>query len=1063
MKNLIDNFRNPTNRFGPSPFWFLNGDLTKEELEWQIKEMKDKGLSGYVMHSRYGRRIDYFSEDFFDRIGHIIKKSEELGMNAIVYDEDDWPSGMSGTRVIDDHPEYKHKQLEIVYLDCEGQNKIDYSIDKGTIYAAFACNFKVKSDKREECIVSDYVDVMDNTSANGIHLNNNGGYQNIVLFVFQEVSGYTIHTTFPINKGFRAQPNEWSCYFPYGEYVDLLNPDAVDYFIKTTCEEYKKRYKDHFGKTINYFYTDEPGFYTIMRGNDTAIPWSNVFESSFVEKNGYNIKNSILALAYDIGNKTQRIRFDYWNHLTYMFEINFVKKYSDWCNENGLKLTGHYRLCYPQLVWQRNYAGNAMNLFRHMDAPGVDRLDTPGMNDTFATKDWSWQIEDKMCSSIGHQYGIERRMTESFALGGWEYRYADMKRVIDWQYMMGMNLVVPHAFHYSISGQRKKECPPSFFYQNPIWEKYGMFSKYLCRLGEMMIGGKNIADIAVLFPMTTIWADDIPQKEVQDVINNVDRDFSYITDTLLRKNLDYDILGEEEFEKAQMKNAYMVIGDAEYKLLIIPPCITISKESESRIRDFVNCGGKVLFLSRPPQKDIDGNSLKYINELFSGLRDLNTAYDNYNNIHRVCAQKQELSENVVYLNGGVLKDNMPTELLVDAVESLIQRDVKIRFNVGESGNVYYNHHIKDGDDIFFIHNSDEEKQYDIDVTFRCVRKNVYLFDPESGEICLVNPVIENNKSTLHIALKKLKSIFVVFTDDIIENSKIYDSKEDLSKSIDSILLKTEWNNKLRSPNCLVLDTWKMIQNEPTEDTSLISWDSGWGSIIKYKSDFYVEKETGPLTLVMDRIPEIIYGDAKQPINIYVNGNEMCDFKRSDYLDHDMYMADISNLCKVGLNTITIHYNHSMYAFEGKTGIKPVSMMWDCAYIIGDFELKEDAKAMNRYIIVPMTTTIRTGSWTSQGYPYFNGCMQYEQCINVNKDNRARYILNMEDVRDCADVYVNDTFAGSRIWMPYELDISSFLVSGANNIKIQVRNTPKNIMQKCNWVCGIVGEVKINIK
>ncbi|MEG0470669.1 MAG: glycosyl hydrolase, partial [Longicatena sp.] len=509
MKSFVDEFKNPTNRYGATPFWFLNGDLTEEELKWQIKDMKEKGLGGYVMHSRYGRRLPYFSEDFFDRIGTIVDESEKLGMNAIVYDEDDWPSGMSGTKVIDDHPEFKHKQMELVYLDVTGKSNLEYTPDKGVIYKAYACKFSKKSDKKEECIVSESKDIT--PTENVINVSFDGeAYDSVVVFLFQEVSGYTIYTTYPKNKGFRAQPDTWNWYFPFGEYVDLLNKDAVAYFIETTCEEYKKRYGEHFGKAIKYFFTDEPGFYTVMRGNDSAVAWSDVFAETFKERKGYDIKDNILALAYETGGKTKRVRYDYYDHLTHLFEHNFVKQYSDWCTSNGIKLTGHYRLCYPQLVWQRNYAGNVMSMFRQMGAPGTDRLDTPGMNDTFATKDWSWQIEDKLCSSIGHQYNIERRMTESFACSGWEYRFADMKRVTDWQYMMGMNMMVPHAFHYSISGQRKKECIPSFFYQNPTWQNYNKYSEYLCRLGEMLIGGEHIADIVILNPMTTIWADDIP-------------------------------------------------------------------------------------------------------------------------------------------------------------------------------------------------------------------------------------------------------------------------------------------------------------------------------------------------------------------------------------------------------------------------------------------------------------------------------------------------------------------------------------------------------------------------
>jgi len=69
-------FKNPSNDLGLTPFWFLNEKLDEKELSWQIKEMHEKGLRGFVMHARYGLEVLYLSEDWFKKIEYIVKEAK---------------------------------------------------------------------------------------------------------------------------------------------------------------------------------------------------------------------------------------------------------------------------------------------------------------------------------------------------------------------------------------------------------------------------------------------------------------------------------------------------------------------------------------------------------------------------------------------------------------------------------------------------------------------------------------------------------------------------------------------------------------------------------------------------------------------------------------------------------------------------------------------------------------------------------------------------------------------------------------------------------------------------
>ncbi len=53
MKFLAQ-LQNPPREFTAIPFWFLNGELTAEELRRQLADFAAHGIYGVVLHPAYG-------------------------------------------------------------------------------------------------------------------------------------------------------------------------------------------------------------------------------------------------------------------------------------------------------------------------------------------------------------------------------------------------------------------------------------------------------------------------------------------------------------------------------------------------------------------------------------------------------------------------------------------------------------------------------------------------------------------------------------------------------------------------------------------------------------------------------------------------------------------------------------------------------------------------------------------------------------------------------------------------------------------------------------------------
>ena len=120
-------------------------------------------------------------------------------------------------------------------------------------------------------------------------------------------------------------------YQPNSLYVDLLNPDVTDAFIKVAYEPYYERY----GNRITGFFTDEPQLLRVP-----GYPWSVVTRAEFQSLYGYDLVENIPSLFFEVGD-FMRVRLDYWRMTTELFSKNYFKRLYDWCEERGYKLTGH--------------------------------------------------------------------------------------------------------------------------------------------------------------------------------------------------------------------------------------------------------------------------------------------------------------------------------------------------------------------------------------------------------------------------------------------------------------------------------------------------------------------------------------------------------------------------------------------------------------------------------------------------------------------------------------------------------------------------------------------------
>jgi len=94
----------------------------------------------------------------------------------------------------------------------------------------------------------------------------------------------------------------------------------------------------------------------------------------------------------------------------------------------------------------------------------------------------------------------------------------------------------------------------------------------------------------------------------------------------------------------------------------------------------------------------------------------------------------------------------------------------------------------------------------------------------------------------------------------------------------------------------------------------------------------------------------------------------------------------------------------------------------------------------------MCNTLADWSKTDdQRIRYYSGVVEYTNHIELIPQKKRSYILDLNTVYNISEVYINDHFVANLWKAPYQVDITKYLTSGKNEIKIRVVNSSVNQM------------------
>jgi alpha-L-rhamnosidase len=384
----------------------------------------------------------------------------------------------------------------------------------------------------------------------------------------------------------RADANgKWGAQMLAGR-PDLLNPAATETFIALTHERYRVAVGKHFRKTIQMVFTDEPAYPVVQDGRE--VPWTNHGEELFAKRFGYHLEKRLPAAfrrvpAADFSPTDLQTRIDAFDFWSLRFREAYFDRLRSWCRRNdGLAQGGHLGGEDETLGATRYGFGQVMRQLRAMDVPGVDiiwRQVFPGKRNHHFPK---------FASSAAHQNGTALALTESFCVYGNGLTPAQMKWLIDYQYVRGLNVLVAGCYPLSTNDHHMLGERPHFGPVDPLWDYLPKYHRYVARLGYLLACGEPVIETALYYPVRDLWATG-PESAAADT-------HDALAQKLFERQCDFDVIDDDLLADSQTHVADGVLhaGKMKYRTIVVGFAEQMARQSREQLAELERAGGTVI-------------------------------------------------------------------------------------------------------------------------------------------------------------------------------------------------------------------------------------------------------------------------------------------------------------------------------------------------------------------------------------------------------------------------------------------------------------------------------------
>jgi hypothetical protein len=738
-------FQNPPAEFrGHAWLDFRLGNISDDIVHKMVDQAIQSNSYGGFMITSTGARpgsatnVVYLSDEYF----RLYRLAIERGLKGnlpldVLYDEQQFPTGMAGGQFAARYPNLVAKSLEKVERNVTGPARVELQapISDGIYIGAVRMNLDTL----------DCIDISDKrlTGRTAIDCRVPSGRWKVMLFYLDPA----------VRRGL----------------CDYLDPEAVDGLIELMYQAYYDHLKEYFGSVIKMTFYDEPALH-----HTNGRHWTPGFNKAFQSRYGFSPMKYYPALWYDIGPETAAARNALFGFRADLYAENFFGRIAAWCEAHGIAMSGHVDQEEP-----RNpvgVQGDLMKVFKHQQIPGIDDIWWAGRSN----------VSYKIISSAACNYDRPLVMAETYAayMPGQTTPRIAYRTAMD-QHAMGANLQI---------GNRPSNSDPQM---GAVMAAYVGRMEYLLRHGRHVADIAMLYPIAALqadfnFAQPVKVEPATPGGRgggepnfyyaLEGGVLAPENDYMELGEMLYRgMRLDFTYLHPEVLEsKCTVEGTRLVLNNREnreeFRVIIVPGGSTIPVAVAKKLLDFYNSGGTVIATRRLPTRSAefgkDREVQRIMGEIFGipAYGPMTAAIRAYTDDFKTFFAHPNAS------GGKAFFIPQPEPKILDGIlrEAVQVRDVDIqqpaawpvKMNRAYDGALTYIHKIKDGRDIYFFANS-TDNPVDANVILRG-KKNLALWNPHTGERSKAQTTASEAgdapATTVHLVLPAITSVFFVAED-----------------------------------------------------------------------------------------------------------------------------------------------------------------------------------------------------------------------------------------------------------------------------------------------------------
>lgn len=557
----MKNFRHPSAELRAKTFWSLNGSLEENELRRQIAVLHQMGFGGAYLHSRTGLSTEYLSEEWFRLMNICADELKSHGMEAYLYDEDRYPSGVAGGYVP------MEKAFRGKYITVRLVPSSEYRAEAGDIGA-----FSVRMKGERLIGYAPY----------------EGGEGTVAVFSVHEREAQDVYNGYP--------------------YFDALNKNATEAFLHITLDAYAAQMGERLGDSVKGVFTDEPNRGAVFSGfahngedAERRTPYTEELFPAYFERWGEKLEDILPELYFRGKEGFSRTAWRYMETLTSLFLKNYAQPYHEWCQAHGVAFTGHI-LHEDNLSAMATLCGSPMRFYELMDIPGVDNLTAESTNIAVPL----------MAASVARQCGKKGVLSEMYAAIGWQADFTTYKRIGDWHAFFGVNDRCTHLSMYTMAGIGKRDFPASILHQSVWWREYHNVEDYFARLNVFLSRGKRKAQLLWVHPVESAWGMGrmcgyqgffIPRDSEYLALETR---YWNVSNLLAAQGVAFDFGDEEMMSRLacvtrDKKGVYLRVGKELYPKVLLAANVTLRASTVALLRSFIRAGGEVLCVGEAPR------------------------------------------------------------------------------------------------------------------------------------------------------------------------------------------------------------------------------------------------------------------------------------------------------------------------------------------------------------------------------------------------------------------------------------------------------------------------------